>query len=101
MRRRDPGADALLGRPLEVHVERQANRLTRLLLLLRDQPASGAPEGVDTQLGEPVLAAKVSVVARLDATLADLVAQQVALAAEMRVLRGRDQAHSAEQLGGE
>src|SRR5262249_20831926 len=98
--RSDSGCDAPLGSPLQVHVERQADRLARNRRLLRHLLADRPPESVDAPLRQSVLAAQVGVVARLDAALAYVVAQVVAPATVELVLRRRDRSHAAEDLSG-
>src|SRR5262249_59832258 len=76
----DARADAALGGPLQVHVERQPDRLAwdrrELCVVCADRPS----QRVHAKLGGPILAPEVDVVARLDTALSDVVAQVVALA---------------------
>src|SRR5207237_9999920 len=98
---RDARPDAALCGALEVHVEREADRLARRRIQLRDRPRHRPPEGVDPDLSKPVLAAQIGVVACLDPALTDLVAEPVALAPEALVLVRGDQPDGAEHLCGE
>ena len=98
VREPDSVADRVLGRALQLEVERQANRLARLLRPNEHEVAAGMPEGVDGELLEPGLAAKVAVVGRLEPTLADRVAGLVAVLAQALQLGGGDLRDVAEQL---
>jgi hypothetical protein len=94
----DPVANRLLGRALQLRVDRQLDRLALERQALRHQLAARTAQRVDTQLREARMPAQVGVVACLDAGLADLVARGVALPLQLLELRGRDLVHVAEHL---
>ena len=94
----DPIEDRALGRPLQVDVECQPDRLAGHRRPLRQHLAVGPPERVDAQLLQPRPPAQVRVVSRFEPGLTDLVPGCVALAPERPQLLGRDLGDVADEL---
>ena len=98
----DPERERLLGRALEVDVDRQPDVVARRRELLRLDRALRPAERVDADLRCAGRAAQVGVEGRLDPRLADLVAGAVVVDRVLLLqLLLRDLADVAEDLGGE
>src|SRR5207247_6352996 len=96
-RERHPVLKRLLGRALDLDVDRQPDRATGIGIDGRLELAVRVAERVDPELGLARAPSQVTVVGRLDARLADLVSRLIAGGRVLELLL-RDLADVAEQL---
>ena len=99
VRERDAVLQRALGGALQRDIDREADVVAGLRRPRQRQLALRTAQGVDAKLGDAGRPAQVRVERRLDARLADAVAEHVALLPHALQLIGRDLVDVAEHLG--